>query len=138
MLNERYLLAAKNLAESNMIRLETNRDPRQKEIDSLFEWVISALDSNRQAYWPAKTSYQVTVKEVSEKNSTYVVLEYGKVISQYISLNVTKNEFYGVMQDVAGIFNEIGIQKQDGYAYYATCHIESEKSELTVNLTTNI
>ena len=138
MVNEKYLLVAKNLAERNKNRLNTERSPKEQETDELFYWIMSRLEWSVQGCWPAKTSHSVTVKISRWYDDGRALLEHGKV-SDYLSEYVKGEEFYAVMNDVANAFNEIGKSDENGYHFYATCIIPeyiTETAELTVHMFT--
>ena len=137
MVNENYLIAAKSLADRNKNRLNTKRSPKEQERDELFFWMLSRLEWSVQGCWPAKEIHNVTVKQGYCCDDNRVLLTHGKV-SEYLSQYVTRDEFYSVMQEVADIFNEIGKQEENGYAFYAVCFTSNRNAELTVNLTTKI
>lgn len=135
MVNEKYLLVAKNLADRNKNRLNTERSLKEQEKDELFYWIIGRLEFSVQGCSPGKASHHITVKQVPFYDSNRVLLEHGRV-SQYLSQYVTREEFYSVMQEVAETFNEIGKQEKDGYDFYAVCITTDGKAELTVHMTT--
>lgn len=135
MVNENYLFAAKNLADRNKNRLDKERDPIEKEKEGLFYWIMSRLEWCVEGCWPAKESHSVTVKEgFCYANSNRVLLEHGRV-SEYLSKDVTREEFYSVMEQVAEIFNEIG-EQVEGYHFNAKCFITAGNAELTVHMFT--
>ena len=134
MIDEKYLLASKSLAERNKNRLNTELNPKEKEREELFFWILSRLEWSIQGCWPAKNFHSVTV-EGYFRDRKYVVLKHG-TISQYVSQYVTRNEFLSVIQDVVDIFNKIGNQEEDEYEFFAICFTTDRNIELTVNLTT--
>lgn len=134
MVDEKYLIVAKGLAERNRNRLNTELSPKEKERNRLFFWLMSRLEWSIEQCWPAKKSHNVIVKEIS-KSPNYVSLSHGRV-SEYLSQYVARDEFLSVMQDVTDIFNEIGKRKEDKYELYAIFTAEGENIKMAVKLTT--
>lgn len=128
MVNEKYLLIAKNLAERNKNLLDTNRSPKEKEIDRLFCWIMSRLEWSVQGCSTTQTSHSVKVKTHYWYEDGSVLLEQGRV-SEYLSEYIDGEEFYDIMKAVADIFNEIGKSDENGYHFYAICCIPENKTE---------
>ena len=137
MVNKKYLLVAKNLADRNMKRLDTTRSEKEQERDELFYWVMSRVEWSIQGCWPAKASHSVTIEEMPLEYTfeQRVLLAHGNV-SQYLSQYVNREEFYSIMQEVAEIISKMGNMEKDGYSYYARCYTPDGHAKLTVTLTT--
>lgn len=133
--NEKYLLVAKNLADRNKNRLDTERSPKEQEKDKLFYWLISRLESSMEGHRPPKTYYSVTVKETSCYGVDAVQLKHG-IVSNYLSEYVSRNEFYTVVEEVVKAFNEMGELQKIGYYFSATCLKEQGDISITVHMAT--
>lgn len=118
MVNEKYLLAAENLAERNKARLNTESSPKEKETEELFYWVISRLEWHMQGCWPAKEHHDLIIDIKRWYNDGRVLLQHGNV-SQYLSQYVIGKEFDNVMEDVVNIFNDIGKNEEKEYRFSA-------------------
>ena len=141
MVNEKYLLVAKNLVDRNKNRLNAERSPKEQETDQLFYWIMSRLEWSVQGCWPGKTSHSVTLEVNCLYDDDRVLLRHGRV-SEYLSEYVTGEEIYTVMKDVANIFNEIGKSEENGYHFYTTSTFTentiSYSTKLTVHMITKV
>lgn len=138
MVSNKYLFVAENLVERNKNRLNTERSPKEQEVDELFYWIMSRLEWSMQGCCPAKKSHSVTVITSHWYADGSVLLEHG-VVDNYLSKYVNGKEFYAVMKDVANIFNEIGKSKTNEYHFYAICILPKNvtgTAELSVFMTT--
>ncbi|MCI8361769.1 MAG: hypothetical protein HFJ41_01200 [Clostridia bacterium] len=118
MVNEKYLLAAKKLAERNKNRLSTNYSLKEKETDELFYWIMSRLEWHVQGCWPAKKYHDLIIYITRGDKDEKVLLNHGRV-SGYMSQYVKGEIFDDVIKDIVNIFNEIGKNEEEGYSFSA-------------------
>ncbi|MDO4283098.1 MAG: hypothetical protein Q4D02_05605 [Clostridia bacterium] len=122
MVNEKYLFAAQNLVDRNKNRLDTKQNPKEKEVDELFYWVLSRLEWSMQNCFPARESHSITIKAGIHYDDGRILLEHGRV-AEYLSQYVKGEAFYEVVQEVCNAFNEIGKSGKNRYYFEATCMI---------------
>jgi len=135
MVNHKYSMAAKQLANRNQRRLNPSIDPIEKETDELFYWIMSLLENSVQSYRKAKPFHSVTVNEGIAFKDDEVCLkdEKGNIyMSKYVR---TKQEFYDIMKNIAETFEEMGETLEPGCRFGAICFTEEGKAQLTVNMT---
>ena len=135
MVNHKYLMAAKQLANRNKRRLDAKINPVEKETEELFFWILHLLEESVQNCQTPKPFHTVTVKEYPYVDKENVALK-NEGISVYISKYViTKQEFYAVMKDVASIFEKMEDKVEQGVRFGALCFTIEGEAELTVNMT---
>lgn len=111
-----YISCARNLATRNKVRLNTSRTPMEQETDDLFYWIMSRLENSVGNCQPAQRFHQIIVTYKPNSNDDYGLLKDGE-ISKYCPRYVKGSDFYYVMDDVVGIFNNVGTSKE--YHYHA-------------------